>query len=80
MDSVFELIDSQVVLIIGAIAIALLSLQLLLRILNVAWGTILAIVAVFLVLQYAFGISPRQVWFEISHLPQDLVRLVQGFS
>ncbi|NJP12386.1 MAG: hypothetical protein HC866_25390 [Leptolyngbyaceae cyanobacterium RU_5_1] len=69
MDSVFSAVDSQVVLLVAAIAVAILCIRLLFRILNVGLGMILAIVAIVLVLQYSFGISPKQLWFEISHLP-----------
>lgn len=80
MDSLLDAIDSQVVLLIAAIAVAFLLIRLLFRILNVGLGIILTIVAIVLVLQYLFGISPRQLWFEIGHLPQALARLFQGFS
>jgi hypothetical protein len=80
MDSVLKLVNSQVVLIVGAIAVALLLLRLLFQLLNVAWGTMLTIAAIVLVLQYGFGISPGQLWFEIGHLPQDLVRIAQSLS
>lgn len=80
MNSLFDGFDSQTVLLIAAIAVAFLLIRLLFRILNVSLGLILTIVAIVLVLQYLFGISPRQLWFEISHLPQDLARLIQGFS
>lgn len=80
MDSLLDSIDSQTVLLIAAIAVAFLLFRLLFRILNAGLGIILTIVAIVLVLQYLFGISPRQLWFEISHLPQALARLMQGFS
>ncbi|EKQ71298.1 hypothetical protein OsccyDRAFT_0162 [Leptolyngbyaceae cyanobacterium JSC-12] len=80
MESLLSSVDSQVVLLIAAIAIAVLLLRLFFRILNVGLGIILTIVAIFLVLQYGFGITPRELWFEISHLPQDLVRLVKSFG
>jgi len=80
MDSVFDSIDPQVVLVIGAIAVSILLVRLFLRVLNVGLGTILTIVAIVFVLQYVFGISPKQLWFEITHLPQYLARLVQGFG
>ncbi|MFB2893370.1 hypothetical protein ACE1CI_10695 [Aerosakkonemataceae cyanobacterium BLCC-F50] len=79
MDALMESIDPQVVLLVGAIAVSLLLLRLLLRVLNVGLGTILTIVAIVLVLQYVFGISPKQLWFEISHLPQYFARLIKGF-
>lgn len=80
MDALLESIDPQTVLVIGAIAVALLLVRLLFRVLNAGLGTILTIVAIVLLLQYVFGISPRQLWFEISHLPQDLVRLAKSFG
>lgn len=80
MESVVKSIDGQVVLVIGAIIVAVLLLRLLLRLLNAGLGTFLTIVAIVVVLQYFFGISPKHLWFEISRLPQDLVRFVQGFS
>ncbi len=80
MDSLVGSIDPQVVLIGGAIAISLLLLRLFLNILNVGWGTIVTIVAILFVMNYVFGISPRQLWFEMSHLPQDLARLAKTFT
>jgi multisubunit Na+/H+ antiporter MnhE subunit len=80
MDSVFRSIDSEIVLTIAAIVVALLLVKLLFRIANFSLGTIISIVAIVLILQYVFDISPRQLWFEISHLPQDLARSIQGFS
>jgi len=80
MSSVLESVDSQLMLLVGAIAVAFLLLRLLFRVLNVGMGSILAIIAIVLVLQYAFGISPNQLWFEITHLPQDLIRLAKGFG
>ena len=80
MDGLLQAVDSQVVLVVAAIAVAVLLLRLLLRVLNVGTGTILTIVVIVLVLQYLFGISPKQLWFEVSHLPQDLVRIVGGWG
>lgn len=79
MNSVLEL-DPHWVLIVGAIVVALLLLRLLLRVLNAGLGTILALVGVVLMLQYGFGISPKQLWLEIGQLPQELVQLVKSFS
>lgn len=80
MNGIFESIDSQTVLLIGAIAVAFLLLRLVWRIFNVGLGLIFAIVAIALVLQYGFGISPKELWFEVSHLPQDLLRMAKTFS
>jgi hypothetical protein len=80
MDALLESIDSQTVLVIAAIAVALLLVRLLFRVLNAGLGILLTIAAIVLVLQYGFGISPRQLWFEIGHLPQDLARFVKSFG
>jgi hypothetical protein len=77
MNGLLESIDPQVVLVVGAIAVAVLLLRLFLRVINVGLGSILAIVAIVLVLQYVFGITPKQLWFEISHLPQYFARLIK---
>jgi hypothetical protein len=71
-------VDSQAVLLIAAIAVSLLLIRLVFRFLTVGLGLILTIVAITFGLQYIFGISPKALWFEISHLPQDLINLVQN--
>ena len=72
-------IDSETMLLIGAIAVAFLLLRLFFRVFNVGLGLILTIVAIALLLQYGFGISPRELWFE-SHLPRHLLRLAKNFG
>jgi hypothetical protein len=80
MDSLISSVDSQAVLVISAVAVALLLGTLLFRILVATWGLILAILAIGLVMQYGFGISPRQLWEAIGHLPQDVTQLVKSFD
>lgn len=80
MDSLISSVDSQAILVIAAIAVALLLGTLLYRILKASFGLILAIVAIALVLQYGLGISPNQLWREIGNLPQDVVQLVQNLD
>ncbi len=80
MDFLLDSIHSQTVLIIAAIAVAGLAVRLLFRVLNVGLGSILTIVAIVFALQYFFHISPKQLWFEVSRLPQDLLHLAQGFG
>jgi hypothetical protein len=55
-------------------------LRLLFRVLNVGLGTILTIVAIVLILQYGFGISPRELWFEIGQLPQEIMRFAKNLG
>lgn len=80
MDYLLESVDSQTVLLVAAIAVSLLLFRLMFRILNVGLGLILTIVAIVLVLQYFFGISPRHLLFEISYLPQHLIRLLKSLG
>ncbi|MGB5961342.1 MAG: hypothetical protein WBG73_11830 [Coleofasciculaceae cyanobacterium] len=75
-----ELLDSQTVLLIAAIAVAFLLIRLFLRIFNVGLGLILSIVAIALILQYGFDINPRELWYEVSRLPQHLLRLAKNFG
>lgn len=76
----FESIDSQTVSSIAAIAVAFLLLKLFLRVFNIGLGLILTIAAIAIVLQFGFDISPRELWFEVSYLPQNLLRLAKRFS
>lgn len=78
--SLLESIDSQTVSLVAAIAVAFLLLKLFLRIFNVGLGLVLTIAAIALILQLGFGISPRELWYETAHLPQDLLRLAQRFG
>lgn len=75
-----EALDSQTVLLIGAIAVAFLLIRLFLRIFNVGLGLILSIIAIALILQYGFDISPRELWYEVSRLPQYLLRLTKNLG
>lgn len=80
MDSILDSINSQTVLAVAAIAILILSVRLLIRVLNVGLGSILTIVAIAVALQYFFGISPKQLWFEVRHIPQEILNLLKGLS
>ncbi|MGG6297548.1 hypothetical protein ACQ4M4_24405 [Leptolyngbya sp. AN02str] len=80
MDSFVSLLDTQLVLLVGAIAVFFLSLRLLFQVLQAGLGSMAAILAIVLVLYYVFGISPEALWFEISHLPQDLAQWAQSLA
>lgn len=80
MDSLIGSFDPQIVLVIAAIAVLLLSVTLLVRIIKAGAGLILTILAIVLVVQYGFGISPNQLWGEIGNLPQDVTQLLQSFD
>ena len=51
-----------------------------LRIFNVGWGLIVSVIAIAIVLQYGFDLSPRELWYEFSYLPQHLMRVVRNFG
>lgn len=68
-------IDSQTVLFVAAIAVSLLLVTLLFRILKAGLGLIVLILAIVIILQYMFGISPEQLWSQIGNIPQDALQL-----
>lgn len=80
MNSVLDAVDSQLVLLIAAILVVVLLSKLIFRVLNVGLGPIVGLLAIFLGLQYLFGISPKELWFEVSHLPQMAVQFWQGLT
>jgi hypothetical protein len=80
MDSLIWSVDSQIVLVVAAIAVSLLLVTLLVRILKAGFGLIVTILAIVLGLQVVFGISPGELGAEIGHLPQDLIQLVESLD
>ncbi|MEO1069984.1 MAG: hypothetical protein AAFW95_12835, partial [Cyanobacteria bacterium J06638_6] len=64
MDAMFGSVDSQLVLLIAAIAVVVLASRLLFRILAVGYGPLIGLVVIVVALQYLFGISPKQLWFQ----------------
>lgn len=80
MSPVFGGVDSQLVLLVAAVAVVVLAVRLMVQIFRVGAGSILGIVAILLGLQYLFGLAPKQLWFEVSHLPQMAMRFVQSLS
>jgi hypothetical protein len=80
MDSLLGSIDSHVVLVVAAIAVLFLLVRLLFRVLSVSLGLILTILAIVLVLQYGFDISPSQLWGEVGNLPGDVMQFVKNLD
>jgi hypothetical protein len=80
MNPVFDGMDTQLVLLVAAVAVVLLGFRLVFQVVKVGAGSILGLVAIVLGLQYLFGISPKQLWFEIGHLPQMAMRFFQSLS
>ncbi len=80
MNPVFDGMDTQLVLLVAAVAVVVLGFRLVFQVVKVGAGSILGLVAIVLGLQYLFGISPKQLWFEIGHLPQMAMRFFQSLS
>ncbi|MBD2042547.1 hypothetical protein [Microcoleus sp. FACHB-672] len=80
MDSLIGSLDSQTVLVVAALAVSFLLVMLLFRMLKAGFGLILTILALVVVLQSVFGISPGQLWGEIGNLPQDAIQLVKSLD
>jgi hypothetical protein len=80
MENLLNSVDPQLVLLVAAIAVVVLAFNLLGKILRESFGQVVALVAIVLVLNYAFDIGPRQLWFEISHLPTLVMRFVQSLG
>jgi hypothetical protein len=80
MENLLNSIDSQRVLLVAAIVVVILAFNLLGKLLRQGFGQVIAIAAIMLVLNYAFDITPRQLWFEISHLPTIVMRFVQSLG
>ncbi len=80
MDALFNSVDSQLVLLIAAIAVVVLASKLFFRILTVGIGPMIGLLIIFVALQYLFGISPKQVWFEVSHLPQMAMKFFNSLG
>jgi uncharacterized membrane protein (UPF0182 family) len=80
MENLLNSIDSQGILLAAAVVVAILSFSVIGKVLKVAFGQIMALAVIVLVLNYGLGISPRQLWFEVSHLPTTLMRFMQNFG
>lgn len=80
MNSLRDVLDSQVVLFIAAIVVAVLALRLLFRVVSVGLGSLLGIIAIAVLLEFFLGISPRQLWYEVSHLPQEISQFVKSLG
>ena len=70
-------LDLQTVLGLATIVGLVVIVRAVLRIFHVGLGLIMSVIAIALVLQYGFDLSPRELWYEFSYLPQKLTRLFQ---
>ena len=73
MEFLSDSVDTRTVALAGAIAIIFLLSRLIFKSFNTGViSTAVTIIAIFLILQYAFGVSPREMWHEIARLPHTL--------
>lgn len=77
MNTFPNLMNSQLILLVGAIAVVALVSRLVFQLFSQESKTVLALVAIVLLLQFGFGIGLKDLWFEINHLPQAIARLTQ---
>jgi hypothetical protein len=75
-----SVLDLQTVLGLATIVGLVVMVRSVLRIFNIGWGLIVSVIAIAIVLQYGFDLSPRELWYEFSYLPQKLVRLIRNFG
>ncbi|MEM8778999.1 MAG: hypothetical protein AAGF26_09030, partial [Cyanobacteria bacterium P01_G01_bin.49] len=61
---------TNLILLIAALLVSWLVFRWLLTVVKASAGTALAIAAIVLLLQLKFGISPQELWTEITNLPQ----------
>jgi predicted PurR-regulated permease PerM len=64
------------IILIAALIVAWLIFTWLVKVLKASIGTALAIAAVILILQIAFGVNPQQLWQQVNNLPQTLQQLL----
>jgi hypothetical protein len=45
-----------------------------------SYGPLIGLVVILVALQYLFGISSKQLWFEVAHLPQMAMKFFNSFG
>lgn len=68
--------SSDFIVLVAAVVVSWLAFGALLRTVRATAGTAIAIAVIVLVLQYAFGVTPRQLWHEMTQIPQMLGQLI----
>ncbi|WP_310415396.1 hypothetical protein [Chamaesiphon sp. OTE_8_metabat_110] len=71
-----SILDLQTILGVATIVGLVVIVRSVLRIFNVSLGLVVSVIAIAIVLQYGFDLSPKDLWYEVSYLPQKLVRVV----
>ena len=68
----------EVIILLASLLVSWLVFGWIVKVLKASIGTAIAIAAIVLILQLAFGIGPNQLWQHIIHLPQTLWQVVRG--
>ncbi len=69
--------SAELIMLIAALIVSWLIFTALIKVVKTTFGTAIAIAAIVLGLQLAFGINPQVLWQEITQLPQVLWDLVR---
>lgn len=65
-------------ILIAALIVSWLIFTALIKVLKTTVSTAIAIAAIVLVLQLAFGVNPQDLWQQITQLPQTLWHTITG--
>lgn len=63
---------TNLIILLAAVLISWLVFNLLIKILKTSLNTAFIIATLLLCLQISFGVSPREIWQEIIHLPETI--------
>lgn len=65
-------LNSDFVTLVVAILVAMFAFSFLVRIVNAAISVLIPVAIILLALQFVFDMSPKQVWYQVSHYVQNL--------
>lgn len=68
----------ELITLIAALIVSWLVFAALIKVLKTTVTSAIAIAAIVLILQLAFGIAPQHLWQQITQLPEILWHLVKG--
>ncbi|MGA7937339.1 MAG: hypothetical protein WCA35_27555 [Kovacikia sp.] len=71
-DLASSLSDANTILLIAAIAVSFLIFSWLIKVFRFTIGPVIGIFVIMLLLKFAFGISPNQLWYEVREIPHLL--------
>lgn len=68
----------ELITLISAVIVSWLVFTALIKVMKTTMPPAIAIAAIVLILQLAFGIAPQQLWQQITQLPEIFWHLVRG--